>query len=81
MRQLFKSTWGGRTAMLGSLINLVFIGGLVYELFLSPVPDEEVLQEENIDIDEYAKTSITNIAMCLIGLFLINVVTIINYFI
>ena len=61
--------------MLGSLINLVFIGGLVYELFLSPVPDEETLREENIDEEEYAKTSVGNIAFCIIGLFLTNLVT------
>ena len=65
--------------MLGSLMNLVFIGGLVYEIFLSPVPDEETLREENVDLDEYAKTSVTNIALCLIGIFLTSVVTIINY--
>lgn len=65
--------------MLGSLINLVFIGGLVYELFISPMPDEETLREENMDLDEYAKISVTNIAICLIGLFLTSLVTIINY--
>lgn len=64
--------------MLGSLINLVFIGGLIYELFISPMPDEEALREENIDIDKFAKTSVTNIAFCLIGLFLTSLVTIIN---
>ena len=65
--------------MLGILINLVFIGGLVYELFISPMPDEETLREENISLDEYAKTSVRNIALCLIGLFLTSLVTIINY--
>ena len=65
--------------MLGSLINLVFIGGLVYELFLSPAPDEETLREENIDMDEYAKTRIMNIALCLIGLCITSLVAIMNY--
>ena len=61
--------------MLTELITLIFIFGLIYEIFLTPLPEDE----DEVTLEEYAKISVFNIGFCMAGIFLTNIFSIIEY--